>query len=224
MENRNQNLVAMVECALFVAAAVVLDFITIFELPNGGSLKFVMIPLIIFALRRGFKWGTVSGILYLVIAIILGREGIFYPGSTATVIVVCILFDYVLAYSTIGLAPVFAKLFKNRMLGVGASAFLVCLVRFLSHFISGTTIWGDFSNGAGGAILFSITYNGSYMLPIAVVSAVVMVLIYKFAPQLFFVNETVTNTAVDSEKVTSIDSKKASKKTAKRENAKIKEA
>ena len=189
MENRNQNLVSMVECALFVAAAIVLDFIKFYELPNGGSLKFVMLPLIIFALRRGFKWGTISGMLYLVISIILGREGIFYPGSTATVIIVCILFDYIIAYSTVGLAPVFAKLFKNRLVGVGFATFMVCFIRFISHFISGATIWGDFTNGAKGAILFSISYNGSYMLPIAIVCTVANVVIYKFAPKIFFVDE-----------------------------------
>ncbi len=191
MENRNQNLVAMVECALFVAAAIVLDFIKLYELPNGGSIKFVMLPLIVFALRRGFKWGTISGMLYLVISIILGREGIFYPGSTATVVIVCILFDYILAYATVGLAPVFAKMFKKRIVGVGFATFMVCVVRFISHFISGATIWADFSNGAKGAILFSITYNGSYMLPIAVVCTIVCIAVYKFAPKVFFVNDNV---------------------------------
>lgn len=189
MENRNQNLLTMIECALFVAAAVVLDFIKIYELPNGGSIKFVMLPLIIFALRRGFKWGTISGLLYLVISVILGREGIFYPGSTFVIVAVCLLFDYIIAYATVGLAPIFAKLFKNRIVGVGMSTFLVCLIRFLSHFISGATIWGDFTNGASGAITFSIVYNGSYMLPIALVCTVANVVIYKFAPKLFFVND-----------------------------------
>lgn len=185
MENRNKKLITLVECALFVAAALVLDLFKLYEMPNGGSIKLVMIPLIIIALRRGVKWGTFSSMVYLVISIILGREAIFYPGSTMTIIVVCILFDYVFAYAVIGLAPLIAKLFKNRVLGYSVAAFTVCLVRFISHFISGVTIWADWSNGTKGGILYSITYNGAYMLPIAIVSVVVIALLAKTAPKLF---------------------------------------
>lgn len=188
MENRNQNLVALVECALFVAVACVLDLVKLYEMPNGGSIKLVMLPLIILALRRGVKWGVFTSMVYLVIAIILGREGIFYPGSTITIIVVCILFDYVFAYAACGLAPLFAKPFKNKVVGYSVAAFIVCAIRFVSHFISGATIWADFSNGAKGAIAFSIVYNGTYMLPIAIVCVIIVAVLAKVAPVVFRAN------------------------------------
>ena len=185
MENRNKKLITLVECALFVAVALVLDLFKIYEMPYGGSIKLVMLPLIIIALRRGVKWGTFSSLVYLVIAIVLGREAIFYPGSTLKVIVMCIIFDYVLAYAVIGLAPVIAKQFKNRVLGYSVATFAVCFIRFLSHFISGITIWADMTKGTKGMIIYSIVYNGTYMLPIAIVCVVAVALLAKTAPRIF---------------------------------------
>jgi thiamine transporter len=190
MENRNKNLVVMVECALFVAVALALDLIKLPSLPNGGSIKLVMLPLIIVALRRGVKWGTVASMVYLVIAIVLGREEIFYPGSTVTVIVVCILLDYVLAYAVCGLAPIFAKLFPNKVLGNSVATLIVCLIRYFAHFLSGATIWADMTQGFKGVVWFSLAYNGTYMIPITIVCVVVIAILSAVAPRIFRVQTT----------------------------------
>ena len=57
-------------------------------------------------------------------------------------------------------------------------------IRFLCSFLSGVLIWGNLSDGLP-AWTYSLTYNGSYMLPETIMTTVAAVLIYKAAPQLF---------------------------------------
>ena len=89
-----------------------------------------------------------------------------------------------LAFSFLGLACVFAKPFKNKLVGVAVGTAAVCGIRFLCSFLSGVLIWGNLSDGLA-AWTFSLTYNGSYMLPETIMTTVAAVLIYKAAPQLF---------------------------------------
>ena len=95
-----------------------------------------------------------------------------------------ILLDYVLAFTLLGLACVFAKPFQNRLLGAAVGSAVVCFIRFLCSFLSGVLIWGNLSDGLP-AWIYSLTYNGSYMLPEAILTVVAVVLLYKAAPKLF---------------------------------------
>ena len=89
-----------------------------------------------------------------------------------------------LAFSLLGLAGGIAKPFKNKLAGVAVGTAAVCGIRFLCSFLSGVLIWGNLSDGLA-AWTFSLTYNGSYMLPETIMTTVAAVLIYKAAPQLF---------------------------------------
>ena len=67
---------------------------------------------------------------------------------------------------------------------VAVGTAVVCAIRFLCSFLSGVLIWGNLSEGLP-AWIYSLTYNGSYMLPETILTTVAAVLIYKAAPQLF---------------------------------------
>ena len=88
----------------------------------------------------------------------------------------------------LGLAGAIAKPFKNRLVGVAVGTAAVCGIRFLCSFLSGVLIWGNLSDGLP-AWTYSLTYNGSYMLPETILTTVAAVLIYKAAPQLFAAQE-----------------------------------
>lgn len=74
--------------------------------------------------------------------------------------------------------------FSNKLVGVGVGTAVVCFIRFMCSFLSGVLIWGNLSDGLP-AWTYSLTYNGSYMLPETIMTTVAAVLIYKAAPQLF---------------------------------------
>ena len=76
----------------------------------------------------------------------------------------------------------------NQLVGVGVGTAVVCFIRFMCSFLSGVLIWGNLSDGLP-AWTYSLTYNGSYMLPETILTTVAAVLIYKAAPQLFAAQE-----------------------------------
>ena len=173
----------LVECALMIALGTVLANIKIFEMPNGGSITLLsMLPFILVSYRHGTKWGLFTGFVNSLLQMLLG----FYapPAPGLLPLVGMILLDYVLAFTLLGLAGAIAKPFKNRLVGVAVGTAAVCGIRFLCSFLSGVLIWGNLSDGLP-AWTYSLTYNGSYMLPETILTTVAAVLIYKAAPQLF---------------------------------------
>ena len=169
----------LVECALMVALAIVLDLIPMPKWPNGGSLSIAAVPIIFISYRHGLLWGLSSGLVYSVVQMITG----FYPPPAGTFLgyVGVVLLDYVLAFTAFGLADLFAKPFgRHRLVGYGVGAICVNLLRFLCSFRSGWIIWGVYAPEGQAPWLYSLLYNGGYMLPNAILCAVVIVLLCTF--------------------------------------------
>lgn len=168
----------LTESAIMIALAAVLAMVKVYELPMGGSITAAsMVPIIFIALRYGPKWGILTGLVYSFIQMIER----FWPPPTRTVIwfALVVLLDYVIAFSLLGLAPLFAKKFKNKIVGATVATLIVCALRFVCHFLSGIIIWHT-GDPAVPDWLWSLTYNGSFMLPEAIISAVVVALLMKF--------------------------------------------
>ena len=80
----------------------------------------------------------------------------------------------------------FKNKIKNTTVSLALGSTVVSVIRFICHFISGVTIWGEYSNGAKAVWLYSLTYNASYMLPeliITVVGCVVLSSIFDLTSQ-----------------------------------------
>ena len=160
---KNSKLRILTEGAVLTAAALALSYI---KIPIGlvfggfgGSVDLVMIPLIVFALRRGCLWGLGAGLVF-------GTLKFFLAGGVA-VNWQSMLLDYSLAYMFVGFAGSFAALRKRPALG----ALVGCFARFIIHFISGVTIYAqympeEFMNMVMvSPTVYSVLYNGTYMLP-----------------------------------------------------------
>ena len=98
-----------------------------------------------------------------------------------------ILLDYVLAFTALGLAALFAKPFggPQKPLGAVMGAACVCSIRFVCSFLSGFLIWGSLMTDGIGAVIYSLQYNLSYMLPETVLTVVAAAALVRCAPQLF---------------------------------------
>ena len=167
-----------------IALGTVLANIKIFEMPNGGSITLLsMLPFILVSYRHGTKWGLFTGFVNSLLQMLLG----FYapPAPGLLPLVGMILLDYVLAFTLLGLAGAIAKPFKNRLVGVAVGTAAVCGIRFLCSFLSGWLLWGSWAPEGMSAPLYSLVYNGSYMLPNTILMVVVCLLLYKAAPKLF---------------------------------------
>lgn len=152
----------LVTCAVMVALATVLSLIKVYKLPLGGSITLLsMLPICMLSLKYGLKWGLASSFVYSTFQLFLGLKDLMSWGLTAKMWVGSIIFDYLLAFTLIGLAGIF----RNKGLpGIVSGISLALILRFASHFVSGCIffgIWSEWDN----IYLYSIAYNGSFMLP-----------------------------------------------------------
>lgn len=173
---KKSTTLTLVECALMIALSTVLSMFKIFELPQGGAVTCAsMVPLVLVSYRHGTKWGITTAFAHSLLQMIIG----FYapPANTFWAFLGVILLDYVLAFTVLGTAAFFGKPFKNRAVSVAVGSVAVCALRFLCSFASGILIWGSDAPAGTPVWLYSLTYNGSYMLAEAVITAVVAVIL-----------------------------------------------
>lgn len=180
----------LVECAMMIAVSTVLSMIKIFEMPFGGSITlFSMLPIVLISYRHGLRWGLMTGFVHSLLQMLLG----FYapPAGTIPAFIGVVLLDYVLAFTVLGAANLFAKPFKkHRLVGVIVGAVVVCFLRFLCSWVSGAWLWGSYqeyyewANGLN-VWVYSLIYNGNYMLPELILTSIGAALLYKAAPKMF---------------------------------------
>ncbi len=187
MSTNDSKVRILAECAILVAVGTVLAQIQLFRMPNGGSVTAVsMLPFILISFRHGNNWGLLAGFANSLLQMLLG--GVYAPpAGTATALVGAVLLDYILAFTLLGLADGFARMFNGKLSlrTVSFGTFAVCLIRFLCSFVSGFLIWGSLTQDGFGAVTFSLIYNGSYMLPETIITVAAMAALYKKAPMLF---------------------------------------
>lgn len=173
----------LVECALMMALGTVLSNIKLFTMPNGGSVTLLsMLPFVVISFRHGVKWGLFTGFVNGCLQMLLG----FWAPPTPTFLYFLgeVMLDYLLAFMALGFAELFARPFKNRMVGVAVGTFASGFLRFMCSFLSGVLVWGNLSDG-WAAWSYSLVYNGSYMLPETLITVVAAVLLCKTAPKIF---------------------------------------
>ncbi|MEA4833388.1 Thiamine transporter ThiT [bioreactor metagenome] len=183
----------LVECSILIAAATVLSFIKIYEAPLGGSVTlFSMVPIIVISFRHGVKWGLASGFVYSVIQALLGISVLAYV-PTAVGIVISTLLDYTIAFTVIGLAGIFKNIklttseSANSYIGAMLGAFSVCVLRFISSYLSGVVVWYEITKNGDwneyvhtvGAWLYSFVYNITYLGPETVLVLIAMAVIVR---------------------------------------------
>ena len=128
MQKRSQTRI-LAECALCVAIACVL-FAIKFQLPYGGEITaFSMVPILLAAFRNGTKWGLLTAFVYSILQLFLGFQNVLYC-KTLGAQALCILLDYVVAFTVLGLASAFALPFggtKSRFaVGAGSASITSC--------------------------------------------------------------------------------------------------
>lgn len=161
------------EGALMVALAQVLSYVKLAEAPNGGSITPAMFPILLFAVRWGLSSGLMAGFLLGLLQLIF--DGAYAWGWQS------MLLDYLVAFTPLGLAG----LFKGKKWGLFAGTVVGCAGRFIIHYISGVTIYKivaptEFLNWTfSSPSLYSLVYNGSYMLPNTLIALVLAAVLYK---------------------------------------------
>lgn len=176
------------------------------EMPFGGQVTLVsMLPVVLISYRHGVKWGLVSGVTYAFLEMALGAKTVaaaFQPGyfgdgvMILNAFIMCLL-DYLVAFTVLGLGGIFRNKLKNSGLALMLGAGVALCARYLAHIASGYILfagwaewfftqdgfpaWGaslvaNLSSEALG-LVYSVVYNGFYMIPEIILTMVVSVLI-----------------------------------------------
>lgn len=198
MKNNTKTLAV---CGIMTAMSVVLSFIKIYELPYGGSVTlFSMVPIIFVGYAYGAKWGLACGTVFGIIDCLMGASGtLAYLTDNMLNFMLCLLFDYIVAFAVLGLAGVFKNKIKNSKVSFGLGAAFAVFLRFVCHFVTGWFVWGiyaedtlsvnefgqkilDAFSGQALAAVYSLVYNGSYMLPELIISVIGAVILISIKP------------------------------------------
>lgn len=190
----NKKLLFLIEIAIFVALALLLDTIPFLKFkiwPQGGSVSFSMIPIFIMAFRWRLKGGLLAGFLYGVMHIPLGKAYIVVPLQA--------FIEYFLAYTVLGFAGLFAfqvwNSFKNNhsiqaFRYILTGVLLAGVLRFTAHWIAGAVFF-ESADLDQNAWIYSLIYNSTYMIPSIIISTIAVYFLFKKAPQLLAIGEEV---------------------------------
>lgn len=213
MTEKQKNLHWLVESAILIAIAVVLELLSkliIPSLPFGGQITIVsMLPVVLISYRFGMKRGFVSCLAYAFIEMALGAKNVSgafqnpeYFGGDEVVLfnafLMCLL-DYLVAFTVLDLGGLFRNKIKNPGVSLMTGSIVALGCRYLTHFCSGFILFRGFAEWyftqdtfpAWGAalvenvsptalgVLYSLIYNGFYMIPEIILTAIASLLIAK---------------------------------------------
>ncbi len=178
----NKKIRCICETGVFVGLAIVLDLtfkmFGFLKMPNGGSISIAMLPIILNGYRNNVKYGVIGGVCYAVINFIL--DGFFWHIGS-------IFFDYLFAFSCLGLTGLFKKK-ANKLSWYIIGIIVVCFIRYMMHGLSGVLFFQEYaaeyfekdSVGVGFVLLYSfILYNGPWMLGSTILSIIVAIPLHK---------------------------------------------
>lgn len=187
-KTKKTNLLKLTECAIMLALATVLSFIKIIQMPMGGAVTLCsMLPIMLIGIKYGNVTGGLVGLMYALLQLVLDLPGgnVFYMGMSAGVVIVVALFDYLVPFTVLGLAGTFRKIKTEKipMLGSYIGVVLAVIIRFVCHFITGFSIWGQWAPEGMSKYYYSLIYNGTYLLPELGITLVVAVILLQ-VPQM----------------------------------------
>ena len=176
------------------------------EMPFGGQITLVsMLPVVLISYRHGVKWGLVAGVAYAMIEMLLGARTVaaaFQPGyfgdgrMILNAFTMCLL-DYLLAFTLLGIGGCFRDKVKKPGIAMMCGSLVALGARYLAHIASGYILFAGWAEWfftqegfpAWGAALverlspemlgltYSIVYNGFYMVPEILLTAVAAMLV-----------------------------------------------
>ncbi len=174
-----KNVKLMAEIAVAVALSTVLSYLTLFRMPQGGSINLEMLPILFIAFRWGGVPGVIAGVVHGLVQIITGAY-VVHPAQ--------FLLDYPVAYGLLGMAG-FITIFRAnntiKMPAFLAALFLGVGARFVSHLLSGVIFFADLAPEGQNPWIYSAVYNITHLIPAAILSGLVILVIYRQTREVF---------------------------------------
>ena len=176
------------------------------EMPFGGQVTVVsMLPVVLISYRHGVKWGLFSAFVYALLEMALGAKTVsaaFLPGYFGdgamifNALLMCLL-DYIIAFTVLGMGGMFRNKLQKPGVALMCGSLVALGLRYLTHIASGYILFASYAewfftqegfpawgatlvetlNPTALGITYSVVYNGFYMIPEIICTAVVSVLL-----------------------------------------------
>ena len=189
LKSNRENLLRISTGGVCLALAFVLSQLKLFEMPMGGTVTPAStLPIIAYGVAFGPVWGFIIAFIFSLLQLIVGW--LVTPFQ--------VILDYTIGYTALGFAG-FAALKEadrskisgalNRFRGASLIKILMFtivayVVRWLGSVASGVIFYADYAADAGydSALVYSMVYNGSFLLADLAILAVVLIALYMVIP------------------------------------------
>lgn len=152
----------LVYCGVAMALAMVCSMIKFANLPMGGSCTLCsMLFIVLIGYWYGPTVGLTTGLAYGLLQFIM--EPIFYTLPQ-------MLIDYPLAFGALGLAG----FFSGRKNGLQLGYLTGVIGRYIFSVISGVVFFSSYAPEGTPALIYSLGYNASYLVPEAIVTLIII--------------------------------------------------
>ncbi len=149
-------------CAVSMALAIVTSFIQFARLPMGGSITlFSMFFICFVGYLYGPRIGIMTGVAYGILQLVCGPY-IYAP--------IQVLLDYPLAFGALGLSGFFYK----RKYGLTTGLIVGMVGRYIFHVISGYVFFAAYAPEGMNAMVYTLGYNATYILPEMIATVIVV--------------------------------------------------
>ena len=189
INSKREDILRISTGGVCLALAFVLSQLKLFEMPMGGTVTPAStLPIIVYGVAFGPFWGFVIAFIFSLLQLIGGW--LVTPFQ--------VFLDYTIGYTALGFAGFAAiktgsrsKLsgaldrFRNAsLLKIIGFTFVAYLVRWLGSVASGVIFYSEYAAEAGydSALVYSMVYNGSFLLADLAILAVVLVVLYMVIP------------------------------------------
>lgn len=188
---KNKELIILTEGAIVTAAAQVLNFVPHSVGISSIELVYGLIPMAIFALRRGLKAGLMAGLVWGLLDMLL--RGIS-SGSVLNPLQGFI--EYPIAFAAIGLIGLGSVHVKKVILDKKNSLgpiLLFCTIgfgaKYFFHFIAGGIFWASFAPKIMNPWIYSLVINGGSFIANMIMMFFLVVALHKVFEKLIIVNK-----------------------------------
>ena len=185
---KNTKLIIMIEGAIIAGVCVALSFIPLNTANAAFDISLGLIPLGVYALRRGLLPGMAVGFVWGLLLIVLGKAWILSIPQ--------VVLEYPLAFAFGGFGGIFSKRLrmcfekgKSIIITVVFAAIAAAATRWFFHFWAGVIFWGSTAPEGMNVYLFSFIFNGSSAAANAAILAVILVILVKTARTLFIAKD-----------------------------------
>ena len=169
-----------------------------------ASMLPVVIISYMYGMKWGFFSAAIYSVIQVVMDLYLGKGStliaLFMPNSEDYMgigaAIAILIIDYLVAYTLLGFGGAFRKM-KNKTLALTLGVVLALSLRYLAHIVSGYIFYGAWAewffsqenfyaiggwilehfSGNALAVIYSIFYNGLYMIPEIVITAVAALIV-----------------------------------------------